>query len=282
MFALDQAINPLRFDYEEQLYQRLLTYEEVKAWHNDEKRQQYFTLHQRHLLGTAVKITSTLKPTIYKIYQQCLQRLGENFTGDLYVRQSSDYNAQVYAHEQHFDILLTSSLVNAFTENELSFVIGHELGHVLFQHAEVPSNYLLFNEERPKISTQLAQRLFQWSRAAEISADRVGFLMCGDLSTAATAFFKVAGGLAVENELHVVQSLRTQFADIQHLATKTVGFTATTHPLIPIRFKSLELMSLDLLQLRNNHTLPQADMLRKINQQVQTVLMQTDPVNLLL
>ncbi len=277
-------LKALRFNYEAHLFKDLTREPRIRAFQEQAQQEQYFTLHKRHLLGTAVKITADLFPKLYRVYQDCLSHLGGGVEGHLYIHQDSQYNAHVYAHEQRFDILLTSALVKDFKPLELAFVMGHELGHVLFEHHQIPAGHLLFDEQAEPISASLAKSLLQWSRAAEISADRMGFLACGDLTSAANAFFKTACGIYPDDERLVLSALHAQFAEIEHLTQdmqkqKVSGY-ASTHPLIPIRFKSLELISLDLLAFRNQGKIIKERDLNMINQQVQTVLSNTEPVNI--
>lgn len=105
-----QTFNQLRFDYESYLFDDLVRYPEIKSWQNRNSQQQHFDLHQRHLLGTAVKVTPTLFPELITIYQDCLSHIGVAVTGQLYIHQSSEYNAYVYAHEQQFDIFIDFSI----------------------------------------------------------------------------------------------------------------------------------------------------------------------------
>lgn len=272
------TVSQLRFDYENHLFKDLLRYPEINAWQHKINQRHHFDLHQRYLLGNAVKVTSALFPELIAIYQDCLTHINLSIAGQLYIHQNSEYNANVYAHEQQFDILLTSALVRDFKPAEIAFVIGHELGHVLFEHNHIPRN-LLFTQDAPALPATLAKRLFQWSYAAEISADRIGFLTCGNLSSAANAFFKTASGIQLDDDNRVVQSLRAQFTEIEKLTAQLDNPGVSTHPLIPIRFKSLELISLDLLNFRNHQALKIKD-LQAINQQVQAVLARTTPVNL--
>jgi len=277
-------LGALRFEYEAHLYKDLSRQPQIRSFQEQIEREQYFSLHKRQLLGTAVKITADLFPDLYEVYQNCLSHIGGGVEGNLYVHQDSQYNAHVYAHEQRFDILLTSALFKDFKPLELAFVIGHELGHVLFDHNQIPAGHLLFDEKSEPISAQLAKTLLQWSRAAEITADRIGFLTCGDLSSAANAFFKTACGIHPDSDQQVLSALHAQFAEIEHLTEdmqqKNIASYGSTHPLIPIRFKSLELISLDLLAFRNQGKAIRPRDLSMINQQVQRVLSKTEPTNI--
>ena len=66
------------------------------------------------------------------------------------------------------DIILTSRLIELLNEKELMFVIGHEVAHYIYQHSIYPNP----NTEENEI-TKL--NILNLSRAAEISADRIGF-----------------------------------------------------------------------------------------------------------
>ena len=90
-------------------------------------------------------------------------------------------------------VMLSSSLLEGFEPDGLQFVIGHELGHHLFDHRRIPVGALLGGEVQ--IGAALALRLFAWQRYAEISSDRAGLACAGRLEPAAHALFKLSSGL---------------------------------------------------------------------------------------
>ncbi len=274
---MNAALHQLRFQHEQQLYQQLQQRDFVQAYQQQQQPQQQ-ALYQRHLLGSAVKVNAGLLPELNQTYKDCLALLDMPAQGDIYIYQSSDYNAYVFAEAEHFDISISSALVKDFSAAEIRFVMGHELGHVLFQHQLIPAG-LWLNTEEQKLSDNTLLQLFKWSRAAELSADRIGFLSCGDLSAAANAFFKLACGLSLDNDQQVVLALRQQYDEIERINQTLLGrggFDAHSHPLIPIRFKSLELVSLDLLSYRRGKIL-NPDALRQIDHQVESVLVGVKP-----
>ena len=271
-----EQLQHLRFDYEAQLFRSLLKAPGIGATEDTEVR---YNLHKRYILGTSVKITPELFPDLYRTYRECLQTLGDGIEGSLYVHQSSDYNAQVTAEGRRFNILLTSALVKDLAPREVAFVIGHELGHVLFEHNRIAANHLLAEGRFERLSPQMGRDLVTWSRAAEISADRLGMLACGDLSSAANAFFKIASGIHLPDSAVVVRSLRNQFDEILKVTelTRNKGVSIYSHPLIPIRFKSLELISLDILAFRNSNKAINPRELRQINGEIRLVLAESEP-----
>lgn len=240
----------LRFPYEQKLFQQLQADPILGSLLNSFSKNNNFNANKRQLLGNAVKITAPLIPELYQLYQKCLTLVGDNLQGNLYVKQESSYNAGVYAVGKQFDIVLSSAIVNDFKPEEIAFVIGHELGHVLFQHNQIPVKLVL--SENNQISYEMARNLLQWSRSAEISADRMGLLCSGSLNSASSVFFKTSSGLSLNKENEIINSLRSQYDEIAKLSSSSFSNEwICTHPLIPIRFKSLELICLDILSLRH-------------------------------
>jgi Zn-dependent protease with chaperone function len=119
-------------------------------------------------------------------------------------------NAYTLATEESGDMLvLHSSLVEAMTDEELRFVIGHECGHIHNAHCvwstlgQILANGAL-NELAKKIpgagillqllSGGTSLFLNSWFRCAELTADRAGLICCGNLDTARYALAKLATG----------------------------------------------------------------------------------------
>ncbi len=272
------SIHRFRFDFEENLFLHLLQHRELQPY-TETSLQSSDELHRRHLLGTAVQLTEDILPDLYRHYQSCLHQISPDLSGDLYIRQSSEYNAYVSAKSNDgFDILMTSAMVQDFDAKELAFVIGHELGHVLFEHHRIPSAYLLY-QGADQISQALAEKLLQWSMTAEISADRIGYWVCGDFTKAATALFKTASGLSIDKEQAVIRALRNQYKKIEEVAKRQQHKILGTHPAIPIRFKSLEIISLDLLSSKNKGDYVSDKILKHLNDSVKNILAESEKMS---
>lgn len=270
-------IHDLRFPYENKLFLQIQKDQAISGILSSLSKRHDFTARKRHLLGSAVKITKSLIPELYTLYQTCLDLVGEQLEGELYVQQQGEYNASVYAVGNRFDIVLSSSIVKDFKQEEVAFVIGHELGHVLFDHNKIPVRLILSDNEQ--ISYELASLLFQWSRTSEISADRIGLLCSGNLMSAANTFFKTASGLSLEREDEIIRSLRTQYEELAELSKPSALSQdwICTHPLTPIRFKSLELICLDILTLRHRKSKVKLSW-NRINSEIKEVLLKTEPL----
>ena len=149
---------------------------------------------RRSLLATALRLTRQIAPEAYEIVDGCTERLGITDEVEVYVYPSPVFNAAMPRGEkQRSFVLLSSSLFEALDREELTFVIGHELGHHHYRHHEIPLE-VLSDPQRP-VAASLAIRLRAWQRFAEISSDRAGLWCVGSFSAAARSLFKLSSGL---------------------------------------------------------------------------------------
>lgn len=263
-------IESLRFGYESHLFGvvRAQLGPEFSMMNHD-RAGNVLDIRRKDLLGEAVRVTADLLPDIHKIYQSCLDMIGGGLSGDLFVRQSNEYNASVFGHGKKFDLLVHSALLTDFEPDQLSFVFGHELGHVMFEHSRFPVYEILANSKG--ISADTANMLFRWARASEISADRVGLLCCGKLGAGVAALFRTASGLSGIDEDRIMRSFRSQYEELEKRVREVHDDFSwiRTHPMIPIRFKALELAALDILALRQGGT---RKGFQKVDQQIADLL----------
>jgi len=146
--------------------------------------------------------------------------------------------------DERLFVMFSSSLLEGFTQQELRFVMGHELGHHVYNHHEIPIGYLLRGQQRPE--PQLALELFTWSRYAEISADRAGAHCAQDMDAVASSLFKLSSGLTskvVEFSLDdfVAQADDMQVGDQEPGQGAPQSDWFSTHPFSPLRVKALKL-----------------------------------------
>ncbi len=274
-------IECLRFNYESVLLRKIESRLGAIPSIGQMQSQNLLAVRKRNLLGDAMLITSDLLPDIYEIYNSCLNMFGSNLQGELFVQQSKEYNASIFAHNQKFDLLIHSALLKDFTSNELRFVFGHELGHVLLGHSRISVRELLSSAEelRPGlISPETKDMMYRWSRATELSADRVGLLCCGQLETAVTALFKTLSGLSGINIDRILSSFRAQYDILEKYMEKLSDAQSWigTHPMIPIRFKALELAALDIIALRRQPDVFSSKGFRRIDQKISSILSTLD------
>lgn len=186
-------------------------------------------LHNNQLevldVHNSLLITKNISPIIYA----SLQRTAKNLLLDhnkinLYVNASSDINAKCYngINDGHV-VILSSALVTLLEEKELDFVIGHELGHLLFGHTK---------EQR--FDSAEGMKL---SRAKELSVDRIGLVATRDLDATLRAIIKTISGLSSKFLNFNVSDFINQLRKFDIDASEILG--QTTHPSFVIRARSL-------------------------------------------
>ena len=197
---------------------------------------------RRSLLASALRLTPEVAPALDRTVQACRVRLGVETEVELFVFPSAQYNAACTQPEgERVFVLLASSLLEAFAPDELAYVVGHELGHHVYGHHEVPAQVLL--RDARGLPPELVLKAFAWQRHAEISADRAGLLCCGALGGAARSLFKLSSGLRtapgpenIEAFLDQAGELTTETEEMRAgLDRMRTGDWLSTHPFSPLR-----------------------------------------------
>ena len=246
---MNVSADALRCDADLNMYEQLLDDLTIKRVNEQLERLEESSSERssvrRHLLATSVRLSEGMAPDVHRIANECSQRLGLGIDLELYVFASPVYNAMCFKPEDgRLFVMFASSLLEAFDEAELKFVMGHELGHHVYRHHDIPIGYILRGKNHP--DPRLALDLFAWSRYAEISADRAGAHCAQNLEAVSRALFKLASGLTGENiqfnlDDFIAQVDAMQVEDSQpgQGAPKEDWFS--THPFSPLRVKALKL-----------------------------------------
>ncbi|MFT3710782.1 MAG: M48 family metallopeptidase [Archangium sp.] len=237
----------LRSQGEADLEQKLLAEPEFKKA-IDELEKKGDLGARRQLLGTSVRLTEAMAPRIEAMVAQCREQLGVETKVETYVYPDSSFNAGCVRPEQgRVFVMLSSALLEGFDDEELRFVIGHELGHHLFGHHRIPVR-LLVGEGSALLGPTVMQ-LFAWSRYAELSADRAGLTCAGGLEPVARSLFKLASGLKgglvkmrAEDLLSQIGDLRAE-QDTAQQTDKPRGDWFATHPFSPMRLHAAKLFA---------------------------------------
>ena len=165
----------------------------------DELTSGYGYYQRRRLLTGAIRLTRGMYPELADTLTDCKRILGVEQPVEIYVKADPLMGAScARTPNGMLAIALTSRLLETFTQSELRFVLGHELGHARFGHFDIPMPITATVRDAAGrlVSRPLALEMFVWCRAAELTADRAGLLCSRDPEAAAQSFFKLASGLA--------------------------------------------------------------------------------------
>jgi Zn-dependent protease with chaperone function len=147
-------------------------------------------------------------------------------------------------------IILNSGTVRLANDEELEYILGHEIGHIMSDHVLYRTMTVLLinlaNMGFPIVG--LAARivlvaLLEWSRKSELSSDRAGLLTVQDPEVVMRAMLKMAGG-GEDDETSlqdfIVQAEEYQEGgDLADQVFKVLNLMAATHPFYVLRVSEL-------------------------------------------
>jgi uncharacterized tellurite resistance protein B-like protein len=214
----------------------------------EENRRQADLGIREKLIKHGIRLSERISPRIYRLFGDVCARFGVEARAEVFCLPAPEVNAfaTIDLREQRAYSLIgvTSTALERLEDAELQFILGHELGHILFGNNRL-DGLLSTSKDNPDITVLPAfgESLFlRWRKKAEVSSDRAGLLAAGDFRASATALMKATFGLSEKNLNLDVEALVSQVDEIKgHPELMAEAFAS--HPLLPIRLKALELFS---------------------------------------
>lgn len=195
---------------------------------------------------SGMMIEKNVVPDIYKLCQQAKKAVGFTQDIDFYLVSDADINAGSIASEDpdnHPHIIeLNAGLVNLMSKQELLFVIGHEIGHLINRDAQLKKLKQFIYNDKEELPNFVGNRLELYDLLCELGADRYGYIACGgDLKTSVLVIHKLAAGIDLTKmniSLDALIKENQKHLDYFMNSDKSIG---STHPVHPIRIQSLYL-----------------------------------------
>lgn len=205
--------------------------------------------------GNAVRVSAAQYPRLHALHVEVCTTFDLATPPQLFVSQTPIFNAGTYGVDDPF-IVLHSAAIEVLDEDELRTLLAHELGHVISGHAlystmaailaAVSLGALPFLAGIALLPVRLA--FLEWSRKAELSADRAGLLGSQDPVAAQRVFMKMAGGTRgqfASGELNVDAYMAqaneylqaTEGLDLIYKLVNTLGLS---HPMHTVRAAELQ------------------------------------------
>lgn len=207
----------------------------------------YDTNFRSVMEGNSLKVQETLLPQLYALCEEVKNKLGYNKPIDFYISGDNTVNAHSYNSDdpQRPHIIdINSGMYNLMNEEELKYVVGHEIGHLINNDAAVSSLFGFVypdDEAKEECPSFLKKRVELYDRISELSADRYGYMANENLDACVTAIFKMASGLYLEKMNVSVETLIAENNQRLNFFLSDNGVSGGTHPVNPIRIHALEL-----------------------------------------
>lgn len=199
--------------------------------------------------GNSLKVSDTLLPELYALCEEVKEKLNFKEPVDFYISGNSEINACAFfaydVNAPHI-IEINSGLFNLLSEDEMKYVIGHEIGHLIDGDAIISGifNFIYPDEEAlEKCPAFLLGRYKLYRLLAELSADRYGYMANENLEACVKAIYKMASGLDLEKMNVSMKVLMAENDQRLDYFLKSGGLTNGSHPANPIRVRALDLFA---------------------------------------
>ena len=199
-----------------------------------ETKTSYNNPQLKSLLSTSVKITPEIFPKVAEAIDQVFERLKLKNNFNFFITANHLQTQALCAmmpQSSNAEIIITSKMIDLLNGEELQSVIGHEVSHFYYQHSLYPSP----NQARTK--TEFLN-LLHLSRAAEISADRAGFLGSGSLEYSLRSMLKITSGLGDQHLQFNFSAYLNQLRELTEIKGDQTQLYST-HPTFLNRMQAL-------------------------------------------
>jgi len=200
--------------------------------------------YYKYLLeGHSFKLGEDLLPELYRPFKDVCEALHFTEPVEFYISNSPDFNASAASSQEEDEphlVNLNSGLVNALDEDELRFVIGHELGHIISKNIDIKGVIEYIFPHYQGIPLLLYNKISLWDKLSELTADRYGLIACGDPDKCVSAFFKMSSGLGLTRFRLNLETFLEENEKLLESFRKENTINVASHPMNPIRIKALQ------------------------------------------
>jgi Zn-dependent protease with chaperone function len=199
--------------------------------------------------ANAVKVGPRQFPDVWQHYLEVCETLDVKTPPELFISQTPLVNAGAYGMDRPF-IVMNSGTIRLLNRDEMTYILGHELGHVMSGHVLYRTMIVLLMQLAqmgfPVVG--LAARvvlvaLLEWQRKSELSADRAGLLALQKPEVTLHTFMRLAGGGRDDetnlNEFLVQADQYRDGGDAADMVFKVLNLLGATHPFHVLRAAEL-------------------------------------------
>ncbi|MGZ4486730.1 MAG: M48 family metallopeptidase [Nocardioides sp.] len=201
-------------------------------------------------LGSAIRVDDRQFPRLHRLLGEVAQTLDAPDLPELYVASNPVPNAMTVGMQKPI-VVVNSGMVDLLDDEEMRFVIAHELGHAISGHAVYQTLLQRLIQLSGVLSSvplgglgvrAIMAALYEWSRKAELSADRAGLLATQDPATAFRVHMKLASGGHLDDldtTSFFAQGQEYDESDLRDSVLKLLLIENRTHPFAVVRASEL-------------------------------------------
>ncbi len=202
-------------------------------------------------LGSAIRVDERQYSKLHRLLGEVGAALDAPTLPELYVAANPMPTAITVGMDKPL-IVISSGLVDLLDEEEMRFVLGHEMGHVASGHAVYQTllqRLVLLSGVLTAIPLgglgvrAIVAALMEWSRKSELSADRAGLLATQDPAVAFRVHMKLASGGNLENldptSFFAQGAEYDASTDLRDSVLKLLLIEARSHPFAVVRASEL-------------------------------------------
>ena len=152
----------------------------------------YYSKQIHDAIDKGIVVTKNSFPALYQVVEHCAQKIA--IPDDVMVVLTSRLkgtNALAVENDGKGVVFLSNTALTKLNESELSFMLGHELGHIA--QGNLSCHTIKGMIDNLKDSSEILGSLLadmievplnKWYQCSEYTADRAGLLCCGKVSVA--------------------------------------------------------------------------------------------------
>ena len=204
------------------------------------------TYWRSNMEGHSLKVDKELLPDFHRLCHDVKAKLNFEEPVDFYITGDSTVNAFSVAAEEEGEphiVNINSALFDLMTTDELKFVIGHELGHLINKDTALARLIRFVFPPEANVPVSLQYKIRLHDQLAELVADRYGYIATENLDVCVTAFFKMASGLDLAKMNVSIEALIADNNRRLEYFLKDKGVSRASHPVNPIRVQALNLFA---------------------------------------
>lgn len=205
------------------------------------------------MCGSNFHVTKDACSDLFNLAKQVTETLDLDRLPNIYVEQDYYVNAYTTGYQNDAFIVLSTGAVDKLTDEELSFVIGHEAGHIKSGHVLYHLMTAFLSQilsAIPGLNTigtlGIGPALTYWNRMSEFTADRAGLLACQDLNVALSSIMKMSGlperyfaKASIEGFMKQAREFDEAYGGTSDQIIKTISIMDDDHPWTVVRAAEL-------------------------------------------